>query len=47
MRVDQSDCLTVYDRGLFVSHLWAMGLNVLGYQSHLLILQRCHPVCGH
>ena len=38
---------------LFVSHLWRMGLNVLGYQSHLL--QRCHhhPVivtvnaCGH
>ena len=22
-----------------------MGLNVLGYQSHLL--QRYHPVCGH
>ena len=22
-----------------------MGLNVLGYQSHLL--QRCHPACGH
>ena len=27
-----------------VSHPWSMGLNVLGYQSHLL--QRCHPVCG-
>ena len=22
-----------------------MGLNALGYQSHLL--QRCHPTCGH
>ena len=30
---------------LFVSHVWPMGLNVLGYQSHLL--QRCHPACGH
>ena len=33
---------------LFVSHLRPMGLNVLGYQSHLL--QRCHPAgpaCGH
>ena len=26
----------------FLSHLRPMGLNVLGYQSHLL--QRCHPV---
>ena len=30
---------------LFVSHLRPMGLNVLGYQSHLL--QRCHPACGY
>ena len=30
---------------LSVSHLRPMGLNVLGYQSHLL--QRCHPACGH
>ena len=29
----------------FVHHLWLMGLNVLGYQSHLM--QRCHPACGH
>ena len=28
-----------------VSHLRPMGLNVLGYQFHLL--QHCHPVCGH
>ena len=28
-----------------VSHLRPIGLNVLGYQSHLLMLQRCHPVC--
>ena len=32
-------------RGLFVSHLRPMGLNVLGYQSH--VLQRCHPIYGH
>ena len=32
---------------LFVSRLRPMmkGLNVLGYQSH--VLQRCHPTCGH
>ena len=30
---------------LFVPHLQPMGLNVLGYQSHLL--QRRHPACGH
>ena len=30
---------------LFVSPSRPMGLNVLGYQSHLL--QRCHPACGH
>ena len=30
---------------LFVSHLPPIGLNVLGYRSHLL--QRCHPACGH
>ena len=29
---------------LFVSHLQPIGLNVLGYQSHLL--QRCYPACG-
>ena len=29
----------------FVSHLSPMGLNVLGYQSHLL--QRCNSACGH
>ena len=30
---------------VFVSHLRPMGLNVLGYHSHLL--QRCHPAYGH
>ena len=28
----------------FVSHLWPMGLSVLGYQS--LLQQRFHPACG-
>ena len=38
-----SVCIVLF----FVSHLRPMGLNVLGYQSHLL--RRCHhhPVCGH
>ena len=30
---------------LFVSHLWSMGLKVLGRQFNLL--QRCHPAYGH
>ena len=30
---------------VFVSHLWSMGLNVLGYQSRPL--QRYHPACCH
>ena len=28
-----------------VSHVRPTGLDVVGYQSHLL--QRCHPTCGH
>ena len=30
---------------LLDSHLRSTGLNVLGYQSH--VLQLCHPACGH
>ena len=29
---------------LFESHLRAMNLDVLGYQSRLM-MQRCHPAC--
>ena len=35
----------MYSLFLFVFELRPMGLDVLGYQSHLL--QRCHPACGH
>ena len=37
--------LTLAYSCLFVSYLRPMGLDELGYQSHLL--QRCDPVCGH
>ena len=30
---------------IFISCLRPIGLNVLGYQSH--VLQRCHPTFGH
>ena len=38
-------CACVYLSCACVSHLRPMGLNVLGYQSHLL--QRCHPTYDH
>ena len=36
---------TSYVRGARACLLCILGLNLLGYQSHLL--QRCHPACGH